>query len=382
MLMNKYNFLRESYHSQPVGRISRPIWEKLHIDLPLLIGILTLIAVGLFILYSADNRNGSLIIAQALRFGLGLTIMFILAQIPPRYYQLAAPWIFALGVILIIAVVFLGHTGKGATRWLNFGFVRFQPSEIMKLASPMMLSWYLSERTLPPSKKVILVCFILLLVPVAIIAKQPDLGTAIVIIISGSSVLLLAGMRWRLILGLLFLGASLTPLVWHFMHGYQRQRVITFLNPENDPLGSGYHIIQSKIAIGSGGFFGKGWLQGTQSHLQFLPEHATDFIFAVAGEEFGFLGALILLTIFMAIVIRCLYISSKAQDTFTRLLAGSLTITFFISFFINIGMVTGLLPVVGLPLPLVSYGGTSMVTILAGFGILMSIHTHRKLLGS
>lgn len=380
--MNKYNFLRESYHAQPVGRLSRPIWEKLHIDLPLLIGILILIGVGLIVLYSADNRDANLLLAQMLRFGLGLTIMFIFAQIPPRYYKLAAPWIFGLGIFLLVSVLFIGYTGKGATRWLSFGFVRFQPSEIMKLASPMMLAWYLSERTLPPSKKVILLSFIMILIPVGLIAKQPDLGTAIMIIVSGFSVLLLAGMRWRLIFGLVFLGAILTPVVWRFMHGYQRQRVITFLNPESDPLGAGYHIIQSKIAIGSGGFFGKGWLNGTQSHLQFLPEHATDFIFAVAGEEFGFLGSLILLAIFMAIVIRCLYISSQAQDTFSRLLAGSLSITFFMSFFVNIGMVTGLLPVVGMPLPLVSYGGTSMVTILAGFGIIMSIHTHRKLLGS
>lgn len=379
---NKYNFLRESYNTRPVGRLARPFWEKMHIDLPLFIGLAVLITAGLFILYSADNQTSSLIFQQGLRFGLGIVIMIIFAQIPPRYYATWAPWVFGIGIFLLLAVLAIGHIGKGAQRWLGFGIVRFQPSEIMKLAMPMMLAWYFSNKTLPPTMKDILVCAVLIGVPAILIVKQPDLGTAIMITISGLSVLLLAGMRWRLIFGLLFLAGICAPIIWRFMHGYQRDRVITFLNPEHDPLGKGYHIIQSKIAIGSGGLIGKGWLNGTQSHLQFLPEHATDFIFAVAGEEFGLIGGLILLTIFMAIVIRAMYISSQAQDTFTRLLAGSLSITFFMSFFVNMGMVAGILPVVGLPLPLVSYGGTSMVTILAGFGIIMSIHTHRKLLGS
>ncbi|MGB6977471.1 MAG: FtsW/RodA/SpoVE family cell cycle protein, partial [Gammaproteobacteria bacterium] len=245
-----------------------------------------------------------------------------------------------------------------------------------------VLAWYLRNKTLPPSFLSVIICGILLAAPVALVVKQPDLGTAIIIIAAGASALLLAGIRARWILGGLFVAAVCMPVIWHFMHDYQRARVLTFLSPERDPLGTGYHIIQSKIAIGSGGLFGKGWLHGTQSHLQFLPEHATDFIFAVGGEELGLIGATLIVLIMLGIVTRGLYISYQAQDTFSRLLAGSITLSFFIAFFVNIGMVTGLLPVVGVPLPLVSYGGTSMVTILAGFGILMSIQTHRKLVGN
>lgn len=382
MAHNRYNFLRESYNTKPVGRLARPIWEKLHLDLPLLMSLAILITAGLFILYSADNQDRQLLLQQGGRFAIGIVLMIVLAQIPPRYYEFWSPWLFAFSVFLLAAVLAVGHTGRGAQRWLGVGGIRFQPSEIMKLAMPMMLAWFLTKRKLPPSFWAILVCGLMLVIPTALILKQPDLGTAIMIAISGISVLLIAGMSWRLIISFLVLVAISAPVVWRFMHGYQRQRVITFLNPESDPLGTGYHIIQSKIAIGSGGLFGKGWLHGTQSHLQFLPEHATDFIFAVAGEEFGFIGSAVLLTIFMSIVLRCFYISMQAQDTFSRLLSGSLSITFFMSFFVNMGMVSGILPVVGVPLPLISYGGTSMVTLLAGFGIIMSLHTHRKLLGS
>jgi rod shape determining protein RodA len=380
--MNKYNFLRESYHSKPIGKLARPVWERFHIDMPLFLLLCILITAGLFILYSAGNQNIKLVSQQMIRFGVGFIIMFIFAQIPPRYYSIWAPWIFGIGVTLLVAVLIVGHIGKGAQRWLGFGVVRFQPSEIMKLAMPMTLAWLLSSKTLPPSKWMVLLCGIFLIFPVLLIREQPDLGTAIIVLASGISVLLLAGMSWRIVTTLFLLFTISIPVVWHFMHGYQRLRVITFFNPQHDPLGAGYHITQSKIAIGSGGFFGKGWLNGTQSHLQFLPLHATDFIFSVTGEELGFVGAVALLAMFLAIVIRSLYISSQAQDTFSRLLAGGLSLTFFISFFVNIGMVSGILPVVGLPLPLVSYGGTSMVTILAGFGIIMSIHAHRKLLGS
>lgn len=382
MASNKYNFLRESYNARPIGKLARPIWEKLHLDLPLFLAVLLLIIAGLFILYSADNQDAKLIVQQLIRFALGFIIMLVFAQIPPRYYQIWAPWLFGVTVLLLAAVLVVGHTGRGAQRWLGFGPIRFQPSEMMKLAMPMTLAWFLNKRTIPPSFLTVLISGVLLIIPIALILKQPDLGTAIMIAVAGISVLLLAGISWRFVFGFLFLTAASAPIVWRFMHGYQRQRVITFFNPEHDPLGTGYHIIQSKIAIGSGGFVGKGWLNGTQSHLQFLPEHATDFIFAVAGEEFGFIGALLLLILFLSIVVRCLYISSQAQDTFSRLLAGSLTITFFMSFFVNMCMVAGILPVVGLPLPLVSYGGTSMVTILASFGIIMSIHTHRRLLGA
>jgi rod shape determining protein RodA len=274
----------------------------------------------------------------------------------------------------------MGDIGQGAQRWLDLGFIRFQPSEIMKLAVPMMVVWYLSDKRLPPTGWKLLLAGVLILAPVVLIAKQPDLGTSLLIGSSGFFVLFLAGLSWKLLGGLTLAATAGTPVLWHFMHEYQRQRVITFLNPEQDPLGTGYHIIQSKIAIGSGGLFGKGWLNGTQAHLEFLPERSTDFIFAVLGEEFGLVGIGVLLFVYAFIIVRSLYIATQAQDTFSRLLGGSLAMTFFIYIIVNTGMVTGLLPVVGLPLPLVSYGGTSMVTLMAGFGILMSIHTHRKLL--
>ena len=263
---------------------------------------------------------------------------------------------------------------------LDLGFFRFQPSEMSKLAVPMMVAWYLNEHPLPPNMKRVFVASLIIIVPTLLIAKQPDLGTALLVGGAGLFVLLFAGVSWRLVTGFGALMAACAPVLWHFMHDYQRQRVLTFLNPEKDPLGAGYHIIQSKIAIGSGGLYGKGWLNGTQSQLNFLPERSTDFIFAAYAEEFGFFGILLLLLVYLLIIIRGLIIAAQAQDTYTRLLAGGLVMTFFIYIFVNIGMVTGLLPVVGLPLPLISYGGTSMVTLMAGFGILMSIHTHRKLL--
>jgi rod shape determining protein RodA len=309
--------------------------------------------------------------------------MLAVAQISPRTIQNSAPWLFAAGLIMLIAVLLLGDIGKGAQRWLNLGLFRFQPSEIMKIAVPMMIAWYLSEATLPPRRLRLLIALAILILPTLLVAKQPDLGTSLLIASAGIFVLLLAGLSWKLILGsLIGLVASL-PLVWNYLlHDYQRQRVLTFINPENDPLGAGYHIIQSTIAIGSGGIYGKGWLNGTQSHLDFLPERSTDFIFAVFSEEFGFLGILVLLAIYGSIIIRGMIIANQAQDTFGRLLAGSLILTFFVYVFVNIGMVSGILPVVGVPLPLMSYGGTSMVTLLAGFGILMSIQTHRKLIAN
>jgi rod shape determining protein RodA len=273
-----------------------------------------------------------------------------------------------------------GDAGKGAQRWLNLVLFRFQPSEIMKIAVPIMVAWYLADNPLPPSRKHLFYATMLIIVPVILIIKQPDLGTALLIASSGVFVLLLAGIRWKQVTIIIMCLAVSAPLFWYNLHDYQKSRVLTFLNPEMDPLGTGYHIIQSKIAIGSGGLYGKGWLNGSQSHLKFLPERSTDFIFAVFGEEFGFIGILFILSLYLFIIIRGLYIATQAQDSFTRLLAGSLILTFFVYAFVNIGMVTGLLPVVGLPLPLVSYGGTSMVTLMAAFGILMSIHTHRKLL--
>jgi len=365
--------------TQDSGTQYRTIWQCLHLDIPLLLGLMLLITLGLVILYSASNQSLTVIEQQILHISLAFAVMILFAQIPPITYLRFATWIYGIAILLLIAVLVVGQIGKGAERWLNLGFMRFQPSEIMKLALPLFLCWYFHRIHLPLTTKSLWIAGTIILIPVLLTAKQPDLGTAILLLLAGGSVLLLAGLSWRL-LGMMsiFLLVS-APIIWHFMHDYQRQRVLTFFNPERDPLGSGYHIIQSKIAIGSGGFFGKGWLNGTQSHLHFLPEHSTDFIFAVCGEEFGLIGSLILITFFMVIILRGLYITLNAQDTFSRLLAGSLTLTVFMSFFINMGMVTGILPVVGLPLPLISYGGTSMVTLMASFGILMSIQTHRKL---
>lgn len=376
------NFIKDIYSSSNTRTtLTRSWWERLHIDPPLFYGILTLIVFGLIILYSADNRSLALLFRQMTWVGLSLVVMLVFAQIPPRRYYQWAPWIFAVGIVLLLAVLVIGRTSKGAQRWLNFGIMQFQPSEIVKLAMPMMLAWYLDQKSLPPSLRVLCVCGLLLLIPLALVAKQPDLGTALIIVFTGLCVLLLAGIRWRYVIGVAVAVGAAVPFLWHFLHDYQRQRVLTFLNPERDPMGTGYHIIQAKIAVGSGGILGKGYLEGTQSHLQFLPEHATDFIFGVVGEEFGLLGALVLIAILTYIVLRGLYISGQAQDTFSRLLAGSLSLTFFLSFFVNIGMVVGILPVVGVPLPLVSYGGSAMLTIMASFGIIMSMHTHRNLLG-
>ena len=362
---------------------AQKILRRLHIDLPLLLSLLFLSVLGLFVLYSASDQNMDLIIRQLTRLLIGFIIMLAIAQISPAVIQRWAPWIFGIGLLMLIAVLLLGEVGKGAQRWLNLGLFRFQPSEIMKVAVPIMIAWYLAEVALPPRRFQMLTAFTILVLPTLLVAKQPDLGTALLIASSGIFVLLLAGLQWKIIIGALIALISSTPLVWNFLlHDYQRQRVLTFINPESDPLGAGYHIIQSTIAIGSGGLYGKGWLNGTQSHLDFLPERSTDFIFAVFGEEFGFLGILLLLAIYGTIIVRGLIIANQAQDTFTRLLAGSLILTFFVYIFVNIGMVSGILPVVGVPLPLISYGGTSMVTLLASFGILMSIQTHRRLIAS
>ncbi|MDH5423400.1 MAG: rod shape-determining protein RodA [Gammaproteobacteria bacterium] len=364
--------------SQNSGRFR--LLQSMHLDPPLVFALLLLTACGLGILYSAGGQNIDLIIRQSTRLALAFGVMLLMAQIPPQNFKLWAPWIFLLGVTLLAFVLILGDIGKGAQRWLDFGFVRFQPSEMMKLATPMVVAWYLADKALPPSFKHLLIAFVLVIIPTMLIAKQPDLGTSLLIAAAGFFIIYFASLKWRFIAGFTLLTGALTPVVWHYMHAYQRQRVLTFLNPESDPLGAGYHIIQSKIAIGSGGLYGKGWLNGTQSHLDFLPERSTDFIFSVFAEEFGFMGVILLLAIYFFIVIRGLVIASSAQDSFGRLLAGSLSMTFLVYLFVNVGMVSGLLPVVGVPLPLVSYGGTSMVTLMAGFGMLMSINSHRRLL--
>lgn len=353
--------------------------NPLHLDEPLLFLVLLLCTTGLLILYSASGKSIRTVELQFLHMAFSFGILLIFAQIPPSTLQRSAPWVYATGLLLLIIVLIAGHIGKGAQRWLNLGFMRLQPAELMKLAIPLTLAAYYHNATLPVKARSIMVAIPLIMIPAALTAKQPDLGTAILLFIAGVSVIFLAGISYRILLYTAAAFSVFMPLGWYMLHDYQRQRVLTFLNPERDPLGAGYHIIQSKIAIGSGGVFGKGWLHGTQSNLHFLPEHTTDFIFAVCGEELGFLGTLILIAIYTMIILRGFHITIHAQDTFSRLLAGSLTCTLFISFFVNMGMVSGILPVVGIPLPLVSYGGSSMVTIMASFGILMSIQTHRRL---
>lgn len=355
--------------------------QKIHIDGFLLFSLVSLMFIGLLTIYSSGGQDIELVKRQLVRLVIGIVIMFALAQLPIMAYRRLAIYFYLAGIVLLIGVVFFGIESNGAKRWINLGLVRFQPSEIMKLAMPMMIAWYLSRSSIPSSLKNIFVGFALVFIPTILIAIQPDLGTSLLVAASGVFVLFLAGMTWRLIAACGFLVSLFAPIMWFFlMHDYQKGRVLTLFDPERDPLGTGYHIIQSKIAIGSGGIDGKGWLQGTQSQLEFLPERHTDFIFSVFSEEFGLLGVLGLLVMYLCIILRGLYIANRAQDTFSKLLGGSITLTFFVYVFVNMGMVSGILPVVGVPLPLISYGGTSMVTLMAGFGILMAISTQKRLL--
>ena len=356
--------------------------EVLHLDGPLLLAVAAVCVAGLIVLFSAAGEDLGVFLRQAARVGIGIGVIVAVAQVPPRVLRLIAPFLFTIGVLLLIAVALKGDIAMGAQRWLDLGVVRFQPSEIMKIAVPLACAWYLNERPLPPDFVSLSVLAVAILVPTLLIAEQPDLGTALLVATGGALVVLLAGLQARYMIGLGALLVGAVPVVWHFLHDYQRRRVLTFLNPQNDPLGAGYHTIQSQIAIGSGGLFGKGYMNGSQAQLEFLPERSTDFIFAVVGEEWGLVGLLVLLILYLFVIARGLYIAAQAQDTFSRLLAGSLTLTFCVYVFVNSGMVAGLLPVVGVPLPLVSYGGTSMVTLMAGFGILMSIHSRRKLVST
>jgi rod shape determining protein RodA len=355
---------------------------SLKLDGPLLVGLGLIAAYGLFVLYSASGQNAGTVLRAAIRLGLGTLAMLALAQVNPNFLRRLSPWVYAVGVVLLLIVDLIGYVGKGAQRWLDLGFVRFQPSEIMKLAVPMLCAWYLHERPLPPDFKSVAVAALIILVPAGLVVVQPDLGTGMLIAIAGALVVLMAGLKIRWIAGLAAVAAVGAWFGWGMLHDYQKRRVLTFLDPQSDPLGAGYHIIQSQIALGSGGVFGKGWTNGSQAQLEFLPERSTDFIFAVAGEELGLLGLVLLLLLYLFVVARSVFLAVQTQDTFARLLGGSLALTFFVYVFINAGMVSGLLPVVGVPLPLVSYGGTSMVTLLAGFGILMSLYSHRKLVGS
>jgi rod shape determining protein RodA len=355
---------------------------ELNVDGPLVVGLALIAVYGLIVLYSASGQNTDTIVRTVVRLALGTIAMLVLARVNPNFLRRTTPWLYAIGVLLLVIVAVVGHIGMGAQRWLSLGIVRFQPSELMKLAVPMMCAWYLHERALPPSFISLTLLTALILVPVGLVAVQPDLGTAALIAIAAALVIIMAGLQARVMVILAALAGIGAWFGWSFMHDYQRKRVLTFLDPQTDPLGAGYHIIQSQIAIGSGGVFGKGWMNGSQAQLEFLPERSTDFIFAVIGEEFGLLGLGLLLLLYMFVVGRAIYLAMQTQDTFARLLAGSLALTFFVYVFINAGMVTGLLPVVGVPLPLVSYGGTSVVTLLAGFGILMALYSHRKLMSS
>ena len=355
-----------------------PGWIKgPQLDYPLLLSLLLLIGFGLLVLYSASGQDVSMVYRQGTRLAVGLVAMLVLSQVPPYILRLWTPYLYALGLVLLLATWFFG-VGRSTSRWLDLGPFRFQPSEIMKLAVPMMVAWYLHPRRLPPDLLSTLASFAILLAPALLIARQPDLGTALLVAVSGCFTLFLAGLQWRLMLGAAGLAAAAMPVLWYLMYEYQRNRVRTFLDPESDPLGSGWNIIQSKIAVGSGGVMGKGWLNGTQSNLEFIPERHTDFILAVLSEEFGLLGVVFVFALYLFIAGRGLYIASMARSTHARLLAGSLSLTFFVYVLVNGGMVSGMLPVVGVPLPLISYGGTSIVTLLAGFGILMSIYGHRN----
>ena len=353
--------------------------QRLNLDGPLLGGMSLICVFGLVVLYSAVAQNFDLWLQQLIRLFVALVAMLIIAQFPPDLMRRWTPWGYLVGLVLLILVLVTGEVVQGAQRWLDIG-IRFQPSEIMKLAVPMMAAWYLHDRQLPPKFIDLVIIGALIGVPTILIARQPDLGTSLLIAMSGVIVIVLAGLSIRVMLLLVTSSLPGGYVLWQFMQEYQKQRVLTLLNPDSDPLGAGYNIIQSKIAIGSGGLFGKGWTNGSQAQLEFLPERDTDFIFAVMGEEMGLLGVLSLLSLYLFVVGRGLYIAIQAHDTYSRLLAGSISLIFFVYVFVNTAMVTGLIPVVGIPLPLVSFGGTSMVTLMAGFGILMSIHRNRKLL--
>jgi rod shape determining protein RodA len=353
-----------------------------HFDQFLLGTLLFTMLVALFILYSASGQSMDRMTSQLINIVVACGVLWIFANIPPQHLQRVAVPLYLLGMLLLIGVFLFGDVSKGARRWLNLGVMRIQPSELMRIAVPMMLAWYFARREDALRFSDYVIGAVMLALPVGLIVKQPDLGTALLISASGFYVLFLAGLSWRLLIGLAVAAGGLIPLVWPLLHDYQRRRIEILFDPYQDPLGAGYHTIQATIALGSGGLAGKGWLHGTQAQLDFLPERHTDFIFAVFGEEFGLLGNLLLLLLFTVIIARGMVIAANAQSMFSRLLAGSITLTFFTYAFVNMGMVSGILPVVGVPLPLISYGGTSLVTLMIGFGILMSIQTHKKLVTS
>ncbi|MDZ4200676.1 MAG: rod shape-determining protein RodA [Gallionella sp.] len=360
----------------------RQLWQRFitHLDPPLLLGLGLLLLTSLTVLYSADNASFGQPFKQVMNIVVAFTLMWLVANLPLHYLMRTAVPVYAFGLLMLIGVALFGEISHGARRWLNLGFITIQPSELMKIGVPLMMAWYFEKNEATLTAKNYVVATLLLLVPVALIARQPDLGTAILISASGFYVLFLAGLSWRVMGGLAVAAAASAPFLWGMLHDYQKHRILMLFDPEQDALGRGYHTLQAMIAVGSGGMLGKGYLNGTQTHLDFLPERTTDFIFAVYAEEFGLLGCLILLAIFLFVIARGFIITANASTYFTRLMAGSITLTFATYAFVNMGMVSGILPVVGVPLPLVSYGGTSMVTLLLGFGMLMSIETHKKLI--
>ncbi|HVF33991.1 MAG TPA: rod shape-determining protein RodA [Candidatus Saccharimonadia bacterium] len=360
-----------------VRRFFARLLKRPRLDLPLLGGLLALCLIGLAVLYSAGGGSTTQVLNQSARLALGFAVFVLLSRVPPAILRDWTPWFYAGTVALLVAVALFGE-GRGAHRWLDLGVLRFQPSELAKLALPMMVAWQLHARVLPPTWSTLAMSAVLIAVPALLIAEQPDLGTALLVAISGAFVIFLAGLSWPRIGLVVGAAAAAAPIGWQFMHEYQRNRVRMFLDPEADPLGNGWNIIQAKIAVGSGGFAGKGYGMSTQAKLDFLPEHTTDFIFAVFSEEFGVIGVAVVIALYIFIIGRGLMIAADARDTYSRLLAGSIAMTFFVYVMVNGGMITGLMPVVGVPMPLISYGGTSAVSLLAGFGVLQSIHAHRR----
>ncbi|HET6632540.1 MAG TPA: rod shape-determining protein RodA [Rhodanobacteraceae bacterium] len=360
-------------------RFALRLLTRPRLDLPLAAALIGVAAIGLVTLYSAGDKSTGLVLGQSLRLLLGAVLLVLVSRIPPSVLRSWTPWLYGVSVALLVVVAIIGE-GRGTNRWLDLGLLRFQPSELLKLTVPMMAAWYLHPRSLPPRWRDLGAVGLLIAVPAVLIAKQPDLGTALLVTAAGLFVLFLAGLQWWRIGAMLGLALAAAPIAWHLLHDYQRERLLTLLDPQRDPLGSGWHIIQSEIAVGSGGIFGKGLYHGTQSRLEFLPEHTTDFIMAVFAEEFGLIGVTVLIALYGFIVGRSLWLAAQARDTWSRLMAGAIGMSFFVYVLVNGGMITGLLPVVGVPLPLVSYGGTSAVSLLVGFGVLMSVHAHRKLL--
>jgi rod shape determining protein RodA len=373
-----YRFLRYAPRDGTTMQMQPGRWTRMHLD-PWLLGLLFIAMIfGLVVLYSASGQDVGMVTRQAISFSMALVVMISLAQVPPKMYQAFSPWFFGFGLVLLIMVALVGQVSLGARRWLGFGGIRFQPSEFLKLAMPMMMAWYLSSKPLPPNWRVVLTALFIIAIPAGLIARQPDLGTALLVSASGFFVLFLAGLPWWMIGSFIAALGAILPIAWQFLlHDYQKQRVLTLIDPKADALGTGWNIIQSKTAIGSGGFMGKGYLHGTQSHLQFLPEGHTDFIIAAFSEEFGLVGVSLLLMLYSALVGRALFIAYETNNTYGRLLAGAIGMSFFVYVFLNVGMVSGILPVVGVPLPFISYGGTALITLMSGFGLLMSIRTHR-----